>query len=83
MKLAFVHFFVEFLDLPLNLNIHGINIDNIWSILPPRLLISWRPVIDLLFISGLLINDLLSNPWMISILKIPYNIKVKASNNSK
>ena len=38
--MVFVHFFEEFLDFPLNLNIRGINTDNITNTEPPRSLIS-------------------------------------------
>ena len=40
MNKAFVHFLFEFSDLPLNLNTHGIKIDDISSNEPPRLLIN-------------------------------------------
>ena len=48
MKFDFVHFFTEVLDFPFNLNIHGINTDNISITGPPRLFIN-----GMLFPSGI------------------------------
>ena len=89
-----MHFFEEVLDLSFNLNIHGINTDNISITGPPRLFINplastsagaaalklWRcKCSDSFPWRGQRVNGMLF-PSGINLVKILYNIKTRANN---